>query len=189
MAHVQSEPMVTDLSWGAPLTEDDLARMPDDGHRYELIDGVLIVSPSPRLSHQVCVGNLHLLLHAAKAPGDTVLMAPFDVRLSALTVVIPDLLVARTAAFTPARLETAPLLVVEVRSPSTRLFDLGTKRLAYEGAGVPAYWIVDPDAPSLTVLRLHDGHYIEEASVTGGETYAGTFPFPVTVVPAALLES
>ena len=55
MARVHSTEMATDLSWGEPLTEDDLAEMPDDGHRYELIDGVLIVSPSPNLAHQRCV--------------------------------------------------------------------------------------------------------------------------------------
>ena len=57
--------MATDLAWGAPLTEDDLATMPDDGHRYELIDGVLIVSPSPNLNHQRCVKSLVILLEAA----------------------------------------------------------------------------------------------------------------------------
>ena len=119
MARVHSTPMATDISWGAPLTEDDLAEMPDDGHRYELVDGVLLVSPSPNLGHQTCVGNLLILLHGARQAEHVVLVAPFDVRLSRTTVVIPDVLVTRKVDLTPARLEHAPLLAVEVRSPST----------------------------------------------------------------------
>ncbi len=189
MARVHSTPMATDLSWGAPLTEDDLAQMPDDGHRYELVDGVLLVSPSPKLGHQRCVGNVFVLLHGARQPEHEVLVAPFDVRLSPTTVVIPDVLVAWKVDLTPARLEKAPLLAVEVRSPSTALIDQGTKRLVYEAAGVPAYWMVDPDVPSLTVLHLQDGCYVEHAVAAGEEAYAATFPFPVTVIPARLLDS
>ena len=73
-------------------------------------------------------------------------------------------------------------------SPSTRRIDLGTKRLAYEAAGVPAYWLVDPDVPSLTVLELDAGRYVERATVTGGEAFHATVPFAVTVVPARLLD-
>jgi len=181
--------MATDLTWGAPLTEDDLAAMPEDGHRYELIEGVLIVSPGPNRSHQQCVVSLVVLLHAGRAPEHEVLVAPFDVRFSRVTVVQPDVLVARKADVAPARLEVAPLLVIEVLSPSTRLIDLGTKRLAYEAAGVPAYWLVDPATPSLTVLHLAEGRYVEHAMVVGGEVYEATVPFPVTVVPSALLDS
>ncbi len=72
-------------------------------------------------------------------------------------------------------------------SPSTGRIDLGTKRLAYEAARTPAYWLVDPEAPSLTVLHLDEGRYVEHAVVTGDEPYGATFPFPVTVVPAELV--
>ena len=78
--------------------------------------------------------------------------------------------------------------MVEVLSSSTRRIDLGTKRLAYQDAGVPAYWLVDPDIPSVTVLRLAGGSYLEEAVVTGEEAYDADFPYPVTVVPARLVE-
>ncbi|MGI9119591.1 MAG: Uma2 family endonuclease [Acidimicrobiales bacterium] len=70
------------------------------------------------------------------------------------TVFQPDVLVTRRSDVGATRLEGAPLLVVEVLSPSTRLTDRGTKRLAYEAAGVPSYWLVDPHQPSLTVLHL-----------------------------------
>ena len=188
MARVHSTDMATDLSWGAPLTEDDLAQMPDDGHRYELLEGVLLVTPAPNLSHQRCVASIFKLLDGGTPPEQEVLFAPFDVRLSRATVLEPDVLVARKTDLTPARLEAAPLLAIEVVSPSTRLIDLGSKRLAYESAGVPAYWLVDPDVPSLTVLHLEDGRYVEHAVVTGDEPYTADIPFQVTVVPSALLD-
>jgi Uma2 family endonuclease len=187
MAHVQSAPMATDLVWGAPFTEDDLADTPEDGRRYELVDGALIVSPSPNMGHQLCVTRLVMLLGAACAAEYELLVGPFDVRFSRDTVLIPDLLVARKVDLKPARLETAPLLVVEVRSPSTRRFDEGTKRLVYEAGGVAVYWLVDPDEPRLTVLHLVDGRYVEHATVAGDEAYEATIPFPVTVVPNRLL--
>lgn len=176
------------LPWGAPLTEDDLAAMPADGHRYELLDGTLLVTPAPSLSHQLCVGSLFVLLREAPQPGQVVLIAPFDVRLSRITVLEPDLLVAWRADLTPARLEGPPLLAVEVLSPSTRRIDSSAKRLAYEAAGVPAYWIVDPDVPSLTVLELEEGRYVERATVAGDEPFHATVPFRVTIVPTALLD-
>lgn len=187
MVHVHSGLMVTELAPRAPLTEDDLAAMPDDGHRYELIDGVLIVSPSPTIHHQRCIKALILLLDGAETPEYEVVVSPFDVRFARSTVLIPDLLVARKADLAPARLETAPVLVVEVRSPSTRRIDLGTKRLVYEEYGVPAYWLVDPEEPSLSVLHLENGTYVQVARVVGDEAYEATVPFPVTVVPARLL--
>ncbi len=176
------------LPWGAPLTEDDLASMPDDGHRYELLDGVLLVTPAPSVLHQACVTAIVALLHAARTSEHRVFVAPLDVRLSRFTVLEPDVLVAGKSDVTEARLEGPPLLAVEVLSPSTRRIDLGTKRLAYEAAGVPAYWLVDPDGPTLTVLHLEDGRYVEHANVKGDETYDADFPFPVTVVPARLIE-
>jgi Uma2 family endonuclease len=180
--------MALDLTWGAPFTDDDLATRPDDGHRYEVIDGSLFVTPAPDARHQTCTGSLFSLLQSARGPEHKVLFAPFDVRLSRLTVVQPDLIVARRADMTPARLEGPPLLAVEVLSPGTRLIDLGTKRLAYDAAGVPAYWLVDPDVPSLTVLELDAGRYVERATVAGDEAFSAAFPFPVTVVPARLLD-
>jgi len=114
---------VTTLLFSRPLTRADLEDTPDDGHRYELIDGVLIVSPGPDLPHQDVVGNLHLLLRAACPPELKVVLAPFDVVLAEDTVLEPDLLVAPRSHFTRRELSGAPLLAVEVLSPSTRRFD------------------------------------------------------------------
>ena len=175
------------LPWGAPLTRDDLLEMPDDGHRYEIVDGSLLVTPSPGYQHQFSVTELVVLLHAAIGPELVVLAAPFDFVVSSNTVLQPDLMVARRADAGPKGLEDAtPLLVVEILSPSTRLTDLGTKRLAYQAAGVPAYWVIDTEEPSLTVFQLEDGVYREDPKVVGDAGYHTEWPAAVEVVPARL---
>lgn len=173
--------------WGAPLTVGDLESLGDDGHRYELVDGVLVVTPAPGIQHQRCVASLIAVLAAAAGRDLDVVPAPFDWVIGGHTLFQPDVLVFRKAEVGAERLERTPLLVVEVLSPRTRNIDLGTKRLAYEAASVPAYWVVDPDGPSLTILRLEGGRFVEEAQVSGEEAYDATWPFPVTVVPARLL--
>ena len=176
------------LPQSRPLTYDDLAAMPDDGHRYELVDGSLIVTPAPRAIHQRAVVRLVRLL-ADSCPSDLeVFVAPFDVVLSQLTVMQPDVLVARRADLTEANLPAPPVLAVEVLSPSTRRIDLGTKRLAFEAAGVASYWVVDPDEPSLTVFELEGGAYRQVARVAGDGSWQATHPFPARVVPARLVD-
>jgi len=175
------------LPWGAPLTVDDLRRIPDDGHRYELVDGVLLVTPAPGTAHQTCVAMLVVAFVAAAPATQLVLPAPYDWVVDPHTSFQPDVLVAHRVDVGEERLERAPLLVVEVHSPSTRLADLTLKRAAYEAAGVPAYWLIDPAQPSLTVLRLEEGRYVEEAKVVGDERYDASWPFPVSIVPNALL--
>jgi Uma2 family endonuclease len=181
--------MTVTQSWlphGRPFTRDDLDRMPDDGNRYELIDGILIVSPSPRRLHQRVVTRLTVLLAGACPPDMEMLPGPFDVALAEDTVVVPDLLVARLSDLTERDLPTAPLLAVEVLSPSTRRIDRILKRARYEAAGTPSYWVVDPDEPSLTAWELRDGAYVEVATVRGDEAFEASLPFPVSVTPAAL---
>lgn len=90
------------LPRGRALTRDDLDAMPDDGHRYELIDGILVVSPVPRIRHQDVVAEVYVLLRAACPVELKVLFAPVDVALSEDTVMQPDLLVAGRADFTAA---------------------------------------------------------------------------------------
>lgn len=177
------------LPLSAPLTVADVWAIPDDGHRYELIEGVLIVTPAPGAAHQTCAAWVWSLLTAAAGPEHLVLMAPFDWVAGPQTLLQPDVLVARradVAATGDKRLERPPILVVEVASPSTRMVDRGTKRLAFAAAGVPVYWLVDPEVPSLTVLRLVDGAYDEAATVSGDEAYTATDPLAVTVVPNQL---
>jgi len=179
--------MALALQWGAPLTYADLEGMPDDGHRYELVDGVLVVTPAPGTVHQRCAYRLAALLLAAAGAGHDVLGAPYDYLVGPTTLLQPDVLVAWREDLGEARLERPPLLVVEVLSPSTRLTDLGTKRLAYEAAGVPAYWLIDPNEPSITVLGLDEGRYALETKVVADERHQASYPFEVTVVPSELV--
>ena len=172
----------------SPFTYDDLQGMPDDGRRYELLDGALLVTPAPQIPHQVCVGALYRLLHQHRRPGDVVLVAPVDYVISQLTVLEPDVLVARRDDLGTANLAATPLLVVEVLSPSTRRIDRTAKRSAYEEAGVPAYWIVDPSVPSVTVLELVEGTFEQMAVVAGESSYEALVPFLVPITPARLLD-
>jgi Uma2 family endonuclease len=178
---------VTTVPRSLPLTRADLKTMPDDGRRHELIDGVLVVTPSPGFRHQVVLGSLFALLKAACPEGLTVLIAPFDVVLDDNTVLQPDLLVARRTDFTERDLPTAPLLAVEVLSPSTRRMDLTLKHARYEAAGCPSYWVVDPDQLTLTAWQLRGSAYVEIAYAEPEETVHLQRPFSVDVRPADLL--
>ena len=132
------------------------------------------------------VAELCLVLRAACEGADLkVLFAPVDVILGS-SVVEPDLLVAPACAFTERDLPGAPLLVVEARSPSTAWLDQGRKRALYEEHGVAHYWLADPSEPSLTVLDLVDGRYVETGHVIGDESIAISAPFAVTLNPATL---
>lgn len=171
------------------LTVEDVWAMPDDGRRRELVDGMLIVTPAPRVLHQLALFKLARLLDDAAPDGVTVLPAALDYKVSDATLLIPDVAVAHWTDFGPLRLERTPMLLAEVRSDSTARYDAGTKRLAYEAAGVPWYWMVDPDEPSLTVLELVDGSYVEHAHVVGDGAYEATAPFAVRVVPSGLVRA
>jgi Uma2 family endonuclease len=160
--------------------------MPDDGNRYELIDGALVVTPSPTTRHQIVVGELHLLLVSGCPETMRVLFAPYDVGISETTVLQPDLLVASKAAFGEKNLPGAPLLAIEVLSPSTRHIDLGLKLSRYEAARCPSYWVVEPDVPSITAWELSGESYVVAGTASGDETLELQRPFPVAITPARL---
>jgi Uma2 family endonuclease len=173
---------------GRPFTVDDLDRMPDDGRRYELLDGVLVVSPRPTTVHQRAAFRLAVALDAACPDGLMVVPEP-AVQLARDTEFDPDIVVVRASDVGGAKFNAPPLLAVEVRSPSTAMVDLNLKKAAYERFGVQSYWVVDPDLhpPSVTVLELRDGHYERAAHIYDTEAGRIDRPFPVTVVPAELI--
>ncbi|HET7387897.1 MAG TPA: Uma2 family endonuclease [Nocardioidaceae bacterium] len=175
------------LPRGRPLVHADLEATPDDGHRYELVDGTLIVSPAPRRLHQRAVVQLVMLLSEGCPDHLEVLVAPFDVTLAEDTVLQPDVLVCRRADLSDRDLPAAPVLAVEVLSPSTRRIDLTLKRSRFEAAGCQSYWAVDPDEPSITAWQLHKGEYVEVAHVTGEDTLSISDPYPVTIRPNELV--
>jgi Uma2 family endonuclease len=178
---------VTVLPQSRPLTASDLTLLPDDGHRYELVDGTLVVTPAPSMRHQRAVARLLKVLLDAAADDLEVLTAPFDVRLADDTVLQPDVLVCRRSDLTEQDLPASPLLAVEVLSPSTRLIDLNLKHARYETAGCPSYWVVDPDVPSLRAWELRDGSYAEIALVEGTEGFSAALPCAVAFSPDDLV--
>lgn len=172
---------------GRSLTRADLEAMPHDGHRYELVDGVLVVSPSPRPVHQRAIVRLIGALEASCPATCEVLPAPVDVVLSDDTVLIPDVVVGERENFTEQALVGPPLLAVEVLSPRTRHFDLHLKRARFAEAGCPNYWIVDPDEPRVRCWILDFGDYLEVASVAGDQWLEMHAPFPVRLRPSDLV--
>ncbi|WP_348647784.1 Uma2 family endonuclease [Ornithinimicrobium sp. F0845] len=114
----------------------DALRPLEGSERYELLDGSIIVTPGPGRWHQAAVVELTVLLRTHRPEGLVVKTAPFDVALSEDTVLQPDLLVTRAKDLTDKELPTAPLLAVEVLSPSTRRIDLLLKRDRFAAAGV-----------------------------------------------------
>ena len=183
--------MATAEAWpaaGQLFTVDDLDRMPDDGRRYELVDGVLIVSPAPQLRHQEVLGELLVQLRQA-CPRDLAAVPGPGVRMSDDTELIPDLVVIRRDQLAARRVIQPPLLAVEIQSPSTALFDLNTKKAVYERFSIESYWIVAPDVdqPELIAFELREGRYQQVAHVTGGKAFPAQRPFPVEIVPARLV--
>ena len=102
---------------------------------------------------------------------------------------VPDVAVVRADSFEVFFQETPPALVVEVASPRTQLYDRNRKKDVYQGFGIPAYWIVEPDRDrtELTVFELRSGAYKQAAHVTGDEEYRAVALFPVTIVPSKLI--
>jgi Uma2 family endonuclease len=165
---------------GDAITVAELDQMPDDGRRYELLDGNLVMSPRPTTLHQRVGFRLGYVLEGA-CPDDLMVVPEPALQISRHSELVPDIVVARAAEVGAAKLTTPPLLVVEVRSPSTALIDLNRKKATYQKFGVPSYWIVDPDPahPELTVFGLRDGDYALEAKTT--QTITLERPFPVTI--------
>lgn len=179
-------PAMTVLPRDHPWTVADLADLPADGLRYELVDGVLLVSPAPTTSHQRALGALYRLLTAACPPELEVFLAPTDYQPTSTRSLQPDLLVVRRDDPGDHAVTTPLALAVEVLSPSSRSIDRVLKRALYEQAGVAAYWVVDPAEPSVLAWELRDGGYAEAGLVRGDEVLRTAVPFLVEVSPSAL---
>ncbi|HEX6420040.1 MAG TPA: Uma2 family endonuclease [Acidimicrobiales bacterium] len=166
--------MTTPLGDDATLVGDgftvaDWEAMPDDGRRYELIGGTIVVSPTAVTGHQRCSRRLLRLLEDAAPPGHEVFDAPIGLRLPGDQVLEPDLVVVPDDSVGEKLLSLPVLLVVEVVSPGSRLHDTVTKRAVYAQAGIEHYWLVDGTSadPRFTALRLGGDGY-ESVLDTGG---------------------
>ena len=155
------------------FTYEDLRHTPDDGQRYEVLEGDLIVSPSPKVKHQRVARWLFELLVRAERDGcGHVYTAPLDVVLSPRDVVEPDLLFIaqdRLAIITEDNVQGAPDLMVEIISEGSRKRDAITKRDLYERYGVRCYWLVDPEEETVRVFELKEGTYGQPATLRAGQ--------------------
>jgi Uma2 family endonuclease len=158
------------------LTYQDFLELPDDGKQYELIEGELVMNPSPIPRHQIIVVKIVVRLYTyfEEHGGGTVFVSPIDVVLGEDVVLQPDIVVVREerqAIVGPTNLHGAPDLVIEVLSDSTRRRDEITKRRLYEQHGVDEYWIVDPVIDLVKVYRRDGKTFMRVAEIsieTGG---------------------
>ncbi|MCK0112010.1 Uma2 family endonuclease [Ornithinimicrobium sp. F0845] len=163
-------------------------RVLDDRLRWELLEGELVMTPSPRTVHQQLV--LRLAVRLLAAVDETVLdviPAPVDVRMSDRTVLQPDLVVATLKQIQDDGIVGAPVLAVEVLSPSTRRRDLVTKLEIMQRSGCPHYWVLDPDEVSLRAWRLVEGRYVLHAHAVGDQQVRLAEPADVTFSVVELL--
>ena len=163
-------------------TYDDYAELPEDGQRYEIIEGVLYVAPAAGEPHQasnIRFGS-YLFTHVELAGLGRVYMPPFDIELSPKNVVQPDVTVVlnhNLSVITPSRIIGSPDLVVEIASPSTVRYNRNKKLAAYERAGVPEYWIANTVDRTVEILQLEQGAYRSVGVFQGQQT------LPSQIVP------
>ncbi len=163
------------------LTYDDYLRMPE-GIRYELLEGELLMTPSPNPMHQTVLNRLNrIFLEQLEDRGlGKVFVAPLDIVLSEHNVAQPDILFIskdRLGIIGKANVRGAPDLVVEILSESTKSRDLVTKRRVYSQYGVREYWIVDAYARTIEVSVQREGSLVNPVLHHVGETLSSSL-FP-----------
>lgn len=161
-----------DLGQPTHWTYAQWLELPDDGYRYEVIDGVLVKEPPPRPTHGAIITALvaGIIQHISREEQRGLFGSAVGVRLADDSIVMPDVVYIRPerrGMIGPKVIEGAPDLVVEVLSPSNRADDLVSKRQLYARYGIPEYWIVDPVDCSVTVLTdPFDDTYLTSDRVT-----------------------
>jgi Uma2 family endonuclease len=163
------------------LTYEDYVLLPNDGKRYEILEGELTVTPAPSTKHQTASVNLLVLLSQYIKERDLgkLFHAPIDLIVEPTSVLQPDLLFvskARQRIITERAIEGAPDLVVEILSPTTSRTDRVTKAQIYARHSVPVYWIVDPEREVIEIYLLEaDGYRL--AATLQGKTPMAAPPF------------
>jgi Uma2 family endonuclease len=167
------------VSQTAPkLTYQDYLSTSDD-ERYELLDGELVMIAAPNEDHQIASVELVSRMHSFVKEKDLgrVFHAPFDVVLSDTDVVQPDLIFVskeREQVRTPANIQGAPDLIVEILSPSSATRDWRDKRELYARHGVREYWVVDPSNKIVSIMLLQDGVLEIKGAYVAGDTVASS---------------
>jgi Uma2 family endonuclease len=156
-------------------TYEAYATLPDDGHRYEIVNGVLVMAPAPSPEHQSIAVRIayYLFPHIDLMGIGRLFTAPIDVELGPKNVYQPDLVIVlnpHLERVAEKKIIGAPDLVVEVASPSTAAYDRLTKYDVYARAGVTEYWIVKPTTCTVEVLVLEDREYRSLGVFRGQQT-------------------
>jgi Uma2 family endonuclease len=156
-------------------TYKEYATLPDDGMRYEIMDGVLLMTPSPSPGHQDVgmVLSFYLYQYVNMAGIGKAFFAPLDVELAPKRVFQPDLLVllnANLGKITSTRVVGAPDLVIEIASRGTAAYDRLNKYQAYEQAGVAEYWMIDTETRSVEIFLLQADVYQSQGIFQGKDT-------------------
>jgi Uma2 family endonuclease len=175
------------------MTYEDYVALPDDGERYEVIEGELCEVPVPDRQHQKVLFNLAFelrkFIHSRKL--GNVYISPFDVVLSSTNIVQPDVLFVSNDRFTiltDAGATGAPDLAIEVSSASTLRRDEVIKLRLYESFGVDEYWIVDPFRESLRIHRRREGKLVLVSELSNEENARVTTPLlPRLAIPLAAI--
>lgn len=157
-----------------PMTYDEYCLLPDDGKRYQVIEGELFVSPAPRTTHQRIIVQLMAMLHAHVEAFDlgVVYVAPTDVLLSPTTVVQPDILFIRRenmGIITELNIQGPPDLCIEVLSPGTESLDRERKMAVYARYGVQEYWIIDPMRQTVSIYGHEGDIFVRRIEATGDD--------------------
>ncbi|HEY5924940.1 MAG TPA: Uma2 family endonuclease [Kofleriaceae bacterium] len=166
-------------------TYADLKHTPDDGKRYEIFDGELVVTPAPRPPHQFAVWELTWRFYHRLKTVAVPVMSPVDVILTSRRVLIPDVVVVRherRAIISNRGIEGPPDLVVEVLSPRGATRDRVRKARLYAQSEIPEYWIADPVAKTIEVYALGDrGYCLDGEYGLGQRLNSVTFGFRLDV--------
>lgn len=170
---------------GPVFTYSDLEAVPEDENRYELSYGSLVVTPAPNTRHQAILANVVAFLHQRVLPSARVL-AEAELLISPDLVKRPDVQVVDENLVGGQSVVGTPSLVVEIHSPATKALDLTEKRYTYAHAHIPAYWLVDPEARTVTILELADDEYVERAVLEADMELAVSLPFSMTVSATAI---
>jgi len=156
-------------------TYDDYLQLPNDGNRYEIIEGVLYVSPVPWTPHQVLSRRLQFAFYELERQGfGYIYDAPTGLMLDGGTTVEPDLIYLRADQRSQIKRKYilgAPHLIVEVLSPGTARLDRVKKLRLYSKNQIPHYWLLDPESKVLEVMKLVGSHYRMEATLESGDSY------------------
>jgi Uma2 family endonuclease len=175
---------------GGEWTVDLLDQIPDDNLKYEILDGILLVSPAPGPRHQRAILRLAMIINDRCPSDHEVFLSPLDWRPDSRTNLQPDLLVVAKDRIGEKNIIQNPAIVVEVLSPSSRRYDRLLKFGRYAEAGIGQYWIVDPDRPSIEVYDLDNtGAYRLSGSTDGDATLTVAGPMAVTVTPSRLVSA